>query len=170
MVGAVRSYILFASYHSLTTRFPDAPVIFGRVLLLAVIGYIAFLGYVGWQTVLRLKQVRNCANLQTLTFLVESYREKTGSYPASIALAVAASSMNPSNKRFFSSATDAWGHQYYYRVRGHAFILISFGRDGIPDQVNYWDENASREDYATCRSLGADIFANRSGVVRCCGK
>jgi hypothetical protein len=131
---------------------------------------MAFLGYVAWQTALRLKQVRNCANLQTLTFLVESYRDKTGRYPASLAQAVAASSMDPPNKRFFSSARDAWGHPYHYLVRGQAFILVSFGRDGVPDQLNYWNENAWREGYAVCRNLSADIFANRSGVVRCCGK
>jgi hypothetical protein len=78
--------------------------------------------------------------------------------------------MGPSGKQFFSSARDAWGHPYLYRVRGDDFILVSFGRDGIPDRMDYWDENLSPGHQAECRNLNADVFANRSGVVRCCGK
>jgi hypothetical protein len=141
----------------------------GRVVLACALGYCAYLGYMAWRTALRLKQVRNCADLQTLTFAVTAYREKTGRYPKSITEAVE-TTIRPPNKRHFLSGTDAWGNPYLYKVNGDAFILVSFGRGGVTEHLDYWKGITRPNDYARCEDLGADIFSNRSGIVRCCGK
>jgi len=131
--------------------------------------FIVFTAYILVVNALRLRQVRNCADLQTLTFTVEAFHEKTGRYPHSIVEAVAASGMAPQNKKYFSSSRDAWGNPYLYAQRADAFILVSYGRGGQPDGIDYWHQTV-QEGGELCRNLSADIFANRSGVVRCCGK
>jgi hypothetical protein len=136
--------------------------ILAGVIVLAV-------GYFVVATALGLRQVRNCADLQTLTFTIEAFREKTGRYPGSIAEAVTASGMNPGNKKYYSWGHDAWGHAYLYVQRNDGFILVSYGRGGEPDGIDYWHQTI-QEGGQACRRLSADIFANRSGVVRCCGK
>ena len=144
-----------------------------RILIRAgnIVGGVVILivGYVALANALRLRQVRNCADLQTLTFTIEAFREKKGRYPGSIAEAVTASGMNPENKKYFSSGQDAWGHPYLYVQRNDNFVLVSYGRGGEPDGIDYWHQT-NQEGSETCRRLSADIFASSSGVVRCCGK
>jgi hypothetical protein len=140
-----------------------------RTGIVAAILLALFASYVVTVNALRLRQVRNCADLQTITLTIEAFHEKTGRYPQSIAEAINASGMDAENRKHFSSGVDVWGNRYLYLQRDGDFVLVSYGRGGDPDGIDYWHQTVQQGGNA-CRQLSADIFANREGVVRCCGK
>jgi hypothetical protein len=118
-------------------------------IVLLLLGCYA--GVVLWRTALRFRQVRNCADLQTLAARIESFKERHGTYPVILAQAISASAS--------SRGTDAWGAPWVYSRTAKGFVLVSYGRDGRRDAQ-----------HLTCENLDADVYADEAGVERCCGK
>jgi hypothetical protein len=39
---------------------------------------------------------------------------------------------------------DEWGNPLRYESRGESYILVSYGRGGVPDGIDYWDIQAEK--------------------------
>jgi len=65
---------------------------------------------------------------------------------------------------------DYWGHPLYFEARNDSFILISFGRDGKPDGLDYWSLREKGEDVSICHDWDADQVMSDRWFHRECGK
>jgi hypothetical protein len=74
------------------------------------------------------------------------YRQEFGVFPSSLSdLDLPSWIWATENNR------DMWGHPLHYESTPAAFILVSFGRDGVPDGLDYWAMQASKvEPGKTC--------------------
>ena len=67
---------------------------------------------------------------QTREYL-EIYHNRHKDYPVQLSDAI------PAKVGFLTK--DGWSHDLHYEHRPGAFILVSFGRDGQPDGIDYWN-------------------------------
>jgi hypothetical protein len=149
-----------------------SPSVFIAVVALAMLAYFQILA----PTVSRARQVRTCADMQSLRDILASYYQKYGRYPDSLRLAIS-EFVAPSSRSYLNRGIDAWGNALYYESQGSgsAYVLVSYGRDGRPDfDVAYWWIRSTYTDrpYApeACRTFDADIIASDVAFHRTCGK
>jgi len=120
------------------------------------------------------RQIKTCANMQTLGQLLDDYREKRGGYPKTFAEAIYAGRLNAEENAFFRRGVDAWNHPLYYEGRKEGYVLVSFGRDGIPDGLNYWNVRESgadlNADLQACKDSRIDLIKSDKLFHRCCAK
>lgn len=57
-----------------------------------------------------------------------------------------------------------------YLSDGRSFLLVAFGRDGLPDGTNYWAVLQRENPVLSCRGLNSDQFVSDRGSHRRCGK
>ena len=124
------------------------------------------------------RQVRTCTNMQILRRLLDSYRQKHGDYPTKIQEAVAASDLSAEARAYFAQRLDLWGNPLHYERRTGGYILVSYGRDGVPDGLDYWSLRDTRtslrgtgpEYWRVCKDSRVDLIASDTLFHRCCGK
>src|SRR5260221_14724079 len=88
--------------------------------------------------VARARQVKTTADMQSLTAILQSYHERHASYPARLLDAVNESGVSSQDLDYFRKAVDAWGHKLLYETHGGVgFVLVSYGRDGLPGEKDY---------------------------------
>ena len=71
-------------------------------------------------------------------------------------------------------AVDYWGYPLYFETRNDSYILISFGRDGKPDRLDYWGlrdgMEPTRSGVTICYDWDADQVVSDRGFHKACGK
>lgn len=108
-------------------------------------------------------QVRNLESMTEVARSIEELMGETGEYPVSLNLVSAGLSRN-----------DWWGRRLHFQSSGSTFVLVSYGRDGIPNGQDYW---AMRRQFLeserivnTCGDWAADQVLTDLGFVQVCGK
>ena len=127
------------------------------------------------QAVLRAKQVGTCADLQAYCSLLDRYRVRHGNYPTQLLVAVQEAGYKPEVETYLAQCKDRWGYSIHYESRGSSYVLVSFGRDGLPDGSDYWSirakySSAGALPFMPCLDFNADAIASDLAVHRCCGK
>ena len=137
---------------------------------------IAAWGLVARPIMLRGEQVKNCADLSIYREAVASYVRMKGGYPSSLKEAIAVTTPQLTTIPRFAAARDAWEHELVYRTDGKSCIIVSLGRDGRSDGIDFWALRESRVtdwrvEQERCRDLNADtMVTDAGGESRCCGK
>ncbi len=113
----------------------------------------------------RVRQIENAANFQTFRAALEHYYDENGKYPTRVEDAL----------REFSwfSGRDSWRNPVFYISDGKIYILVSLGRDGLPDGTNYLQarqEPRLLDSERTCVDFDTDQILTDKGWVRACGK
>ena len=69
---------------------------------------------------------------------------------------------------------DWWGNPVLYETNGTAFVLVSYGKDGVPDGVDYWEMREAPEYQdpppEICGSWNSDQVSSDRGFHQYCGK
>ena len=125
--------------------------------------------------VARVRQVKTTADMQSLCAILQSYHERHGTYPPRLVNAVEESGLALESLIYFRQTVDAWGHRLLYETHGGTgFVLVSYGRDGVPDNTDYWwirsIFTSHRYALEACRNADADIIASDVDFHRTCGK
>ena len=130
------------------------------VLAAAAILAVAGAGVLLYRTrAIAAKQRENAARLREVAAALERFRAERGSYP--VALRQAFSAAEP---------TDVFGRPLVYRSAETTFLLVSHGRDGIPDGGAYATAGDSEEARSRpCGSLDVDTVVSSYGVGQACG-
>lgn len=113
----------------------------------------------------RVRQIENAANFQTFKSVLEHYYAENGEYPPRIDDAL--------RELGWYSGRDSWGNPVLYSSDGQIYILVSLGRDGLPDGTNYLmarQEVRLVDSERTCVDFDADQILTDRGWVRACGK
>lgn len=121
--------------------------------------------------VLRGNQVMNCSNLQMYRAAVEGYRRLKGGYPRTLEEAVTATGVTPRKP----IGQDVWGHELVYRAEGTAFIIVSLGKDGRSDGIDFWSLRSDpvkdwRSEERRCSDFNADAMVTADDASRGCCK
>lgn len=100
---------------------------------------------------------------------LEAYRAREGRYPEGLAAVFAQVRIRQGRAGF-----DQWERPFYYEARDGGFVLVSCGRDGRRDPLDYW---AVREEFGRtgrirkiCGDWDADQVFTEKGMARVCGK
>ena len=113
-------------------------------------------------------QVQNLIAGRSYVTIIDEYRDTSGVLPSSL-----------SQLDLPAWATedhlDAWGRPFVYEVKSDGFVLVSYGRDGLPDGTDYWgirDTSAQkgRSYQNICYEWDADQLFSDLGGHRACGK
>jgi hypothetical protein len=111
------------------------------------------------------RQVHNHAVCQTVVAHLDSYFDTHGSYPSDLSLLPA---MQQHER---SALLDGWGHEFLYTSDGERFVLVSYGRDGKPDERDYYAiGDLPTSSTSICGEFDADEVASDAGYHRLCGK
>ena len=113
------------------------------------------------------RQIANHARCQTLDAYLREYFQAHGQYPPALADAL------PSERLNRDALIDNWGNALVYRSDGHAFLLVSYGRDGEPDGTDHAalrDLGDHPADWDICGKYDADEVMSDRGWHRLCGK
>lgn len=101
---------------------------------------------------------------------IEEYHRAHGTYARSLETVLREMAKDPQLRNRFTKL-DAWGHPMLYRSDGRQFLLVSFGRDGLPDGSDYVAmRTAGKADNSPCGNPDADIIFSDRGELRTCGK
>lgn len=93
-------------------------------------------------------QVSSSSQLQRVREQLEATKRESGRYPPSLAW------------------NDVWHRPLLYRSNGKRFLLVSFGRDGVPDQG--YDLETPPAEAPSCFSQDRDtVFTERGPIVFC---
>jgi hypothetical protein len=68
---------------------------------------------------------------------------------------------------------DDWGHELIYRTDGKTFILVSLGKDGKSDGVDFWSLRSSpvqdrRAEQERCANFNATVMIAGDDASRSC--
>jgi hypothetical protein len=151
-----------------------------RLVVTSFLVAVAALGLLAYRqaiepTVSRARQVRTCADMQSYRAMLDAYHSKHSRFPDSLQDAVR-EGVAKEHQAFFLKAEDAWGHPLLYESQGSgsAYILVSYGLDGLPDGMEYWwlRTTYGERRYApeACPTFNADIIASDLAFHRPCGK
>lgn len=72
--------------------------------------------------------------------------------------------------QMYAALTDNWGNPVVYESRSTAYILVSLGRDGQPDGIDYWNVRQANQSAEVCEDANADMIASDIQWHRFCGK
>lgn len=141
-----------------------------RTLAAAFVGALIGLGLIAYFLVLHpmlleKRQIRNHGHCQYVGALIEQYLDVHGELPAEL------SDLGTGKQTRFT--IDAWGHPFHFESRGRAFVLVSYGRDGVPDGTDYWALQAQGDHPAgwdICGDSDRDEVIGSVGYLRVCGK
>lgn len=123
------------------------------------------LGYIVWQWTLFATSVRNIEVLRSHCTVLSLYQEEQGRFPESLQAAAEYANSFP-----YQFGRDAWGNALEYQERADAYILVSFGRGGEPEGLDYWAERDGGGYLNVCEDVSADCLASDLGIHRACGK
>ncbi len=70
--------------------------------------------------------------MNTIATLLKQYKEEHGEYPPELRVAIP-------EKYPPRILADGFGLPFLYQSRGDAFILVSLGKNGSPDGIDYWE-------------------------------
>ena len=73
-------------------------------------------------------------------------------------------------KLFCKDKLDQWGNQPFYQKRNAGFILVSYGSDGRPSGIDYWEIREKDTMLSICGYTSADIVISDKGHHLTCGK
>lgn len=76
----------------------------------------------------------------------------------------------PDVPRLCKTGKDRWGNAIHYESKGDRYVLVSFGRDGKPDGVDYWRLREQNTYRRVCGDLDADYVVSDRGSHQGCGK
>jgi len=114
-------------------------------------------------------QINNLETFKTYWSCLKAYHDRVGSYPDR--LEEVRGSFHHSQVQF---GTDWWGNPVKYESRGDGFILVGFGRDGIPDGLDPWRlrelKDPDRNACNTCGNSNTDQIMSDLGFHRACFK
>jgi hypothetical protein len=141
----------------------------------SVVSALVLAGGIAWgfylrPILLRGNQIANCTNLRIYGEALEEYRKVNGQYPARLVEAM----QGRTSQLRFPVGQDAWGHALAYRTDGTSFIVMSLGRDGKPDGLDFWSLRLrpvqdSLAELRRCESFDADaMVTDREGSRPCC--
>jgi Type II secretion system (T2SS), protein G len=113
--------------------------------------------------ILGMRQIRSIADGRSIAASLDQFRERHGVYPTHLAEAL------PAN---WKNLRDPWGHPWVYITDGSAFLLLSFGKDGIPDRNDYrLPLHSERVIFVkTCGQWNRDQIISNLDVHQGCGK
>jgi hypothetical protein len=134
------------------------------VLLVTIFG-----GWLVRRQMLWTSQIRNVELFKLYRAALDEYFEVHKVYPCALSEATA-------NARWMDVRRnlDQWGYAVHYESRGASFVLVSFGRGGRPDGLDYWRLRELNDDSRVARDIcfqwSADQVYSDRGFHRCCGK
>lgn len=112
---------------------------------------------------LRARQVRSLADMQSIERWLEDYRKVNGHFPDNLGSALESSP--------YLYSRDGWGNPFFYESRGDGFILVSLGSDGKQDGSDYWQlRNANAPSTSVRGVWSADQVLSDNGWHREAGK
>lgn len=123
------------------------------------------LGYFAWQWKLFVTSVRNIEVLRSHQRVLSRYREVEGRFPDSLEAANEYASDFP-----YVFGKDSWGTAMRYEARRDAYVLVSLGRGGMAEALDYWEVRESASFVSVCNDVSADCVASDLGIHRACGK
>lgn len=148
-------------------RSRSARVLFATVVTVLVAGILA--GWLVTRQFFWTKQIRNLDLFRLYAACLNEYYQAHGTFPCSLSDATAGTKWLEVSRQ-----SDVWGFPVHYESRGEAYILVSFGRDGRSEALDWWRlrelNDQSLEGRNTCFSWSADQVASDRGFHRCCGK
>lgn len=118
------------------------------------------------------RQIQNLVKGREYVHHVRTYHDTFGRFPESLAEAV------PADLRSRYDGRDAWGRPFLYEPRGGSFLLVSQGRDGRADVVDWWwirdpcyaVGTAPSVLTSICLAWDSDQVMSDLGEHRICGK
>ena len=114
---------------------------------------------------LRGRQVADMVRCREFVRLLDAYHDTHKKYPWKLLDAVPAEDLGR-----FGALDDAWGHPLDYRSDGTMYLLISLGRDGRPDGLDFSALRAHKTWEKVCGRWDADQVFSDLGEHRICGK
>ena len=81
-----------------------------------------------------LSQISTVGNMRQLVVSIGVFRELEGAPPAGLEELFAHREIFRDAERASAFGVDGWGRDFYYYTNGRDYLLISFGRNGLPDQ------------------------------------
>jgi hypothetical protein len=107
--------------------------------------------------------------MRTYTWALQAHKEEKGDYPDELSAAIPF--LSTRLQAGHVDEKDFWGHSVYYLSDRNRFLLVSYGRDGLPDQ----EYTAANQDLGPkpahyCESVDADQVFTALGEQRVCGK
>src|SRR5262249_1887527 len=101
---------------------------------------------------------------------LRDYRSAHGEYPSYLVDLPA----DKGSRKTGDPPVDYWGHPIYFEVRNEKYLLLSFGRDGRPDGLDYWRLREQNDQRWSGVPVGykwdADQVMSGLGFHRVCGK
>jgi hypothetical protein len=115
------------------------------------------------------KQINNLILFQAYETALQDYYKNHAAYPATLS-DIFPDVYHPN----CSPGIDYWNHALLYEQRSSNYILVSYGRNGKPDGLDYWKmrdavAQGGREEHI-CGRWNADQVLSDVGWVRVCGK
>ena len=142
------------------------------IVVVAVLGGLTAAAYAFLihPMLLRGRQIENLVDMRMYAVEIDRFRKTHGLYPASVQAAIR-ESPDLRNMWPYHGGLDRWGHRILYRSDGQRYLLVSYGRDGLPDGSDYEAMRAAGGlQNETCSDLNADIVFSDRGELRNCGK
>ena len=136
---------------------------------LTVTAFAVLLGSFVRRQLLGVKQIRNLELFRLSATTLDEYYKAHGSFPCILSDATSAARW-----KVVRDGDDYWDFPVRYESRGQSFVLVSYGRDGRSDHLDYWhlrelNDNSPRA-RNICFAWDADQVMSDRGFHRCCGK
>jgi hypothetical protein len=144
-----------------------------RNRVLAVVAVLLTLSAAGYGFVIRpmqlaITQIQNFKLLDEYAEAIDASCARTRSYPEALREVM---KKPPVYGRRIPIGEDMWGHPISYSRLADGYLLVSFGRDGMPDGTDYQKLRLEGvQDERPCRNPDADVIFSDRGRHRTCGK
>jgi hypothetical protein len=129
----------------------------------------SYTGHMWWQWELFAQQVHNLEIARSYQRQITAHRDALGRYPESLPRLIEDPWIEGEGH-----GQDRWGNDLLYSSGGDWFILVSFGRDGKPDGIDYWEQRSrlanDRGRVDICGKPNRDQVLTDLGFAQCCGK
>jgi hypothetical protein len=112
-------------------------------------------------------QINNMMLGRSYCVELERQKQANGQYPSRLP---SLTSDYPYQRLGIRDGYDYWGHEFHYESKGSAFILVSYGRDGVPDGLDSWKVREENKRHKICGDWDADQVMSDQGEPRICGK
>lgn len=141
-----------------------SPLTLCRVAVLVAVGALAVLAHRSMQRYE--DQINNLELFKAYARALEEYERANDSFPATLEALE-----RPLRSRILRPlGKDHWGNPIHYESRGHAYVLVSLGRDGHSDGLDAWDLREADVKQRICGDVDADQVRSDRGFHRACFK
>lgn len=131
-----------------------------------------FFGSWGYHLLSKLKQHENTVNASTIRHVARAYLEKEGRAASTLPELIDTGYLPEHWANSDLAVTDAYGNPYVYQSRNDAFVLVSYGRGGEAELMDYWAIREEPVDIELggpiCGDYRADLVLSDRGIHRGC--